>query len=333
MMNQLSKHIIQLLERNECVILPGLGGFITTHVAAHYDEEKGMFMPPFRTLAFQTGLTTNDGLLAQSYMESGDLAYPDAVALVGRDISRIKEALSKDGYYDLEGIGRLSQDMAGNYYFSAAISENNDFSPEFYGLQPVNRAVLSARQPKKVAHVEVPVRPKQTVEAYPFYSKKGISIHLSTSTINKIAGVVIMFLLVFLFATPFGTLKPVTSYSGFASSLLENVKPVAKVRKATVTVVVPPKDSIKTSAAAPKTEPEEEKGAYCIVLASGVTHANATIFIKELAKNDIKAAVLEKGKMRRVVYSSFKSKEAAQAELSSLRTENDAFATAWVMKN
>lgn len=320
-----------MLETNECVILPGLGGFVTTHIAARYDTEKGIFMPPYRTLAFQTGLTTDDGVLIQSYMEVNDLSYPEAATLVRKDIQNIKDTLAKEGYFNFDHIGRLSQNVAGRYYFSNSSDTNNSInSPDFFGLTPVSVPELTTKPLKQPQRVDIPVERKhRPIEAYPFYSKKGISIHFSTSTLNKIAGIVIMFLLVFLFATPFGTLKPVTSYSGFALSLLDE-KETASPRKTVLKRPVIRKDS--TIRPVQRTEPVSSEN-YCIVLASGVTKANGEAFIQKLAKKGIKTSLLEKGKMRRVVYSSFTSKDKAQAELRALRETHEDFSTAWVMKN
>lgn len=331
-MNELSKHISRLLERNECVILPGLGGFVTTHAEATYDDEKGIFSPPRRTLAFQAGLTTDDGLLAQSFMDSNDLTYPEAVALVAQKVAYLKDLIARNSFYDLKGIGRLSQDLTGHYYFSA---NGCDFhAPEFYGLQPISVQKLSDRPVERPVQVVMPVEhtPVAAAPAYPFYSKKGISIHFSTSTINKIAGIVIMFLLVFLFATPFGTLKPSTFYSGFATLMSDDrPKPVRKmvVRKDLLNRRFIKKD---TTAAKP-TAPAPVEDNYCIVLASGITRANGEEYIKRLSENGVKARLLEKGNMRRVVYSSYKTKEEAQSALNSLRSSDKDFSSAWVLKN
>ena len=45
-MIELTKHIEILLLENDCVIVPGLGGFIAHHQSAHYEEDEGVFLPP-----------------------------------------------------------------------------------------------------------------------------------------------------------------------------------------------------------------------------------------------------------------------------------------------
>lgn len=317
------------MERNECVILPGLGGFVTTHIPARYDEKRELFFPPYRILAFQAGLTTDDGLLAQSFMESDDLSYPDAVSKVCKLVDSVKADIMKSGYYKFDSLGQLSRDVDGNYHFSASQTATEGISsPEFYGLMPVSIMCLTPDQERRTPLVEIPVGKAPVEEQpYPFYPKKGISIHLSTSTLNKIAGIVVMFLLVFLFATPFGTLRPVASYSGFAVSP-DNEIPERK----SVPAQVIPKNLAGKTFLKNDTTTQEAASSYCIVLASGVTNANGDAFIHKLSESGIKAFLLERGKMKRVVYSSFKSKEEAQDALRKLRQSNDIFATAWVMK-
>ena len=61
---ELERHIEILLLSNDCVIVPGLGGFMTHHVEAHFDERDYMFLPPLRTLGFNPQLNINDSLLA-----------------------------------------------------------------------------------------------------------------------------------------------------------------------------------------------------------------------------------------------------------------------------
>ena len=68
-MIELSKHIEVLLLENDCVIVPGLGGFIAHKRQAAYSIQKGEFMPPLRTIGFNPQLIMNDGLLVQSYMQ------------------------------------------------------------------------------------------------------------------------------------------------------------------------------------------------------------------------------------------------------------------------
>ena len=75
-MIELSRHIESLMLNHDCVIVPGLGGFITQYMHARYIAEEGLFLPPYRSVGFNQQLTFNDGLLVQSYMQAYDTSYP-----------------------------------------------------------------------------------------------------------------------------------------------------------------------------------------------------------------------------------------------------------------
>ena len=92
-MNVLERHIEILLLSNDCVIVPGLGGFMAHHVDARYDETDGTFLPPLRTLGFNPRLTMNDSLLVQSYIEAYDISYPEALRRIEAEVAEIRQHL------------------------------------------------------------------------------------------------------------------------------------------------------------------------------------------------------------------------------------------------
>mgnify|MGYP003287733752 CR=1 FL=1 len=69
-MKNLARHIELLLRDNDCVILPGFGGFIAHTVPAYYASEEHLYYPPTRNISFNASITMNDGLLAQPMMLS-----------------------------------------------------------------------------------------------------------------------------------------------------------------------------------------------------------------------------------------------------------------------
>ena len=71
-MIELSRHIESLLLAHDCVIVPGLGGFVAHYVPARRIAEEQLFLPPSRSVGFNQQLTINDGLLVQSYMQAYD---------------------------------------------------------------------------------------------------------------------------------------------------------------------------------------------------------------------------------------------------------------------
>lgn len=140
-MKELSRHIEVLLLENDCVIVPGLGGFIAHNKAAEFKDSANIFCPPLRTIGFNPQLTINDGLLAQSYMQSYDTDFPDASRKIESVVSQIKDSLYKNGQAELNNIGTLYYTMAGTYGFEPY--SNAFFSPSLYGLGSFSISPLS----------------------------------------------------------------------------------------------------------------------------------------------------------------------------------------------
>ena len=67
---------------HDCVMLPGLGGFVCNPRSARYDEAKRQIVPPSRDVLFNPRLTTNDGVVANELMAKHGLAYGEALKAV-----------------------------------------------------------------------------------------------------------------------------------------------------------------------------------------------------------------------------------------------------------
>jgi len=100
-----------------------------------------MYLPPLRTVGFNGGLTLNDSLLAQSYVEAFDLSYPDALARIQSDTKKLREELDNQGCYEFGSLGTLSYNDEGNLVFEP--SEAGILTPRLYGLGGVEMTPLS----------------------------------------------------------------------------------------------------------------------------------------------------------------------------------------------
>lgn len=160
-MKELARHIEVLLLENDCVIVPGLGGFIAHNKAAEFKDSANVFCPPVRTIGFNPQLIINDGLLAQSYMQAYDTDFPDASRKIESVVSQIKDSLYKNGQAELENIGTLYYTMAGVYGFEPY--QNAFFSPSLYGLGSFSISPLSELKPVEGTTVE----PRIMIETVP----------------------------------------------------------------------------------------------------------------------------------------------------------------------
>ncbi|MBS1322032.1 MAG: SPOR domain-containing protein, partial [Parabacteroides sp.] len=126
-MIELAKHIEVLLLENDCVIVPGLGGFIAHYRSSVFNEDTGEFCPPARTIGFNPQLVMNDGLLVQSYMQAYNTDFPDATRRIEKIVSQLKEDIYRQGHIHLNNVGTLYYNMNGVYEFEP--EANGFFTP------------------------------------------------------------------------------------------------------------------------------------------------------------------------------------------------------------
>ena len=198
-MKELTKHIEALLVDNECVILPQFGGFVTNHTPAQWIEDEKIFLPPYRTIGFNSQLKINDGLLVQSYMLTHDATYPEANRLAEAAIEKLSQELYKEGQVELHGIGTLRRTIVGEYQFDP--SENGVITPSLYGLGAVEMKTLAMleeeRKQKPAPRVEVETKTIETPVVEKEERTITIKIHHEwiTNAVAAVAAVILFFLL------------------------------------------------------------------------------------------------------------------------------------------
>lgn len=106
-MIELAQHIEVLLLENDCVIVPGFGGFIAHYAPAMRVAEENIFLPPTRVIGFNPQLRLNDGVLVQSYMAVYDTNFSDATKMVEREVAELIAVLHEEGKTDLPNIGEI----------------------------------------------------------------------------------------------------------------------------------------------------------------------------------------------------------------------------------
>ena len=104
---------------HDCVMLPGMGGFVCNPRSAWYDEAKRQIVPPSRDVLFNPRLTTNDGVLANELMAKHGILYPDAIQAVEGLVQCIQDALNDGQPFQLPGLGKLYKEEDGQLRFMA----------------------------------------------------------------------------------------------------------------------------------------------------------------------------------------------------------------------
>lgn len=137
--------ISELLAGHECVIVPGLGGFITSFAPARIDETSHRFMPPRKSVAFNASLRTNDGILAHYLSGRKNITYSEALTQVNEWSKKALQALANKQALVIEKVGTLSLNTAGNIYFEPELEAN--YFEASYGLPFFTKQALSVINP------------------------------------------------------------------------------------------------------------------------------------------------------------------------------------------
>ena len=106
---------------HDCVMLPGLGGFVCNPRSARYDEAKRQIVPPSRDALFNPRLTTNDGVVANELMVKYGLSYKESLKAVQSLVDRVLEGLDKGETIEMPGLGKLYREEDQQLRFMADV--------------------------------------------------------------------------------------------------------------------------------------------------------------------------------------------------------------------
>jgi len=126
------KYINKLLLKHNCVIVPGLGGFVANYISAKIHPINHTFSPPSKEIVFNAGLKYNDALLASYIADELNINYSSALEFIEIQVNQLYKQLVKQKQIELPELGLLSIDNHGNISFK---TENNySFFAGSFGL-------------------------------------------------------------------------------------------------------------------------------------------------------------------------------------------------------
>ena len=344
---ELERHIEVLLLSNDCVIVPDLGGFMAHHVEAKYSEEEQTFLPPLRTLGFNSQLKINDSLLVQSYIEAYDISYPEALQRVEDEVNELKMHLKTKGSYTMNDIGTLAVNESENYVFTPC--EAGLLTPSLYGLGAFCASPLTT---KTSIHKAPSNKPETEIETAKILAMSPTVdetegsdedvVKIKFSWIRNSIAIAAVLLAIFLLALPTGKTEMMTrTISNLNNNILfgmmskdTNTSKI-EIKKTDIQKTLVKVDTIlknDTSRSAKVQKKDSVRNGYCIVLASCISKKNAAIFIESLQKKGYpESEVYIHNNMTRVVYGNFETQQDAYNMLRKIHKDK-ALQDAWVYK-
>ena len=359
-MIELAQHIETLLLENDCVIVPGFGGFVAHYSLATRVKEENIFLPPTRTIGFNPQLKLNDGVLVQSYMSAYDTSFADASRIVEKEVNEFIGLLHEEGKAHLDNIGEIHYNIYGNYEFVPY--DYKITTPSLYGLDSFEIHELSALQQKE----------KVLIPTYPEKEKKTFEISINRAYLRNAAAMIAAIVLFFAFSTPventdvqknnYAQLLPselfeqiekqsvaitpvyvkndaaqqakkfsASSASTKTSSAKKHTTDKAKTSKP---IAVREVKVVKQETAAPAPAVKSQESAnhpFHIIVAGGISLKDAEAIATQLkSKGFADAKALNTDDKVRVSISSFNNRDEATKQLLELR-KNETYKNAWLL--
>ena len=347
-MTELERHIAKLLLDNDCVIVPGFGGFMAHHIAASYDEKNHIFLPPTRTVGFNPRLTMNDSVLAQDYVSCYDLSYPEALKRIESEVDEFRQMiLGEDGGHELCGIGRLYALENGEYDFIP--NDNGITTPATYGFQAFELDTLPATES---AHESTPAASAADIrktEPSPFaaYSpiaeaapspahneeeeaeQPTLSLNIPVKMLRHMAAACIVLFVMLSIPSRLGDASTgTTSQSTIDTKWLYEIMPKEMTSGKPESLVA--SEEAAQAKADGQADESDALPYYTIVLASRVSLKNAQHYVDKLHQQGMaEASVCRHNGFTKVIYRKFASRAEANSALSQLKADSS-FADSWI---
>jgi hypothetical protein len=196
MRKQIENILAELLYHHNCVIIPGLGGFVANDSPAYFQEERQTVHPASKRLAFNQSLKDNDGLLVNALAKNVAISYAEAELELKRFKDEILDKLQTYRNFELCNIGTLYLKPEGKLLFVPYFGQN--FLDQSYGLPSVKLRRLPGVQDDSVERnnkirkkLLKPKTQAPTVISSPKRSKERIWLN-AAATVSSVFGIILL---------------------------------------------------------------------------------------------------------------------------------------------
>jgi len=121
---EITQAIRKLLFLEDCVIIPGFGGFVSQYRPAVIDKATGTFIPPAKEIVFNSGLVQNDGTLVNYIAVKLAVSQDEARRQIDRFVEDSMVKLARNEKVFIDGVGQFTQDKNREIHFRADAGTN-----------------------------------------------------------------------------------------------------------------------------------------------------------------------------------------------------------------
>ncbi len=137
----ITNYLKELLNDNECVIVPEFGAFISKRHSATIDYANHRFLPPYKEIVFNNKLNNNDDILDDFIAQKENISKEEALNKIRDFVNQSVAILDVNSELELEGFGKFIN-INGNYIFKVKEDVNvlgDSFGLTEFNYQPVFR--------------------------------------------------------------------------------------------------------------------------------------------------------------------------------------------------
>ncbi|HNZ42542.1 MAG TPA: SPOR domain-containing protein [Bacteroidales bacterium] len=159
------QYISELLLQHDCVIVPGFGGFIATHVPAHIQPVINNFSPPKKDILFNSALKHNDGLLADYIAQKEKISFAEALDMIESFVEQSLQELKHHGRIEMLHVGTIYRDDNNFYTFQQDAEQNmllSSFGLNTFISPAIQREGYEKRVEKVLAGRKIPQADRQS---------------------------------------------------------------------------------------------------------------------------------------------------------------------------
>lgn len=198
-MTPVNLHIEYLIQRHDCVILPGIGAIVVDHQSARIDEVRGVIIPPQRIFSFNPLICHDDGMLANSIARRDGINFEAARSLLLSEMASLKNVLNNDGEYTIPKIGNLSLNEEKNIIFTPISSSHYNSALMGYSESPISLPIPVGKEGDVITPGISSVISAKNNSSYQKFSDKNYYIPVN-KIFAKIAAALIVILTIAWFA-------------------------------------------------------------------------------------------------------------------------------------
>ena len=98
----ITNYLKELLNDNECVIIPAFGAFISKRHSATIDYANNRFMPPYKEIVFNNKLNNADEVLADFISQKEKISKEESLTKIQNFVNQASAILDVNNEYVLE---------------------------------------------------------------------------------------------------------------------------------------------------------------------------------------------------------------------------------------